>query len=568
MLGASKASPHRLRPRRSLHESQTKQQLKPNKSKCTVTIKIIKLASAILVPLMIGVFTFVTALQESRTSQMQRDADFTRSERAAQLQREAENRQREYQEETAKEMQRQNIYDAFMKDMKSIVLKDNLDLTTAEVLFARAKTVSTLEQIDNKRKWYLIKFLYDNQLLNYKKETTNKYIDLMGADLSNVQFGSKIKYVRRIDLTSIRLLQLELKNTSFENVILNRASFTSSNLNNSNFIDVSMIGTDFSDTTLENSQFSLSHFQNISFKGATLKRSLLSPVLTVGQLFLDKIDYTNSDLSESKFQNIKITLTVKFDGANLGQIQFFDTEFPKGILFKNFNMQMSKFVSIRLDNGAFISCNMTGTVFEKPSFQSITFEEVDLRNSQFNNITDSTGIIHLNKVNLIGSNLNVSRKQVFRISDSLLPNGTFETSFDRFQVNMIQNGNAEQGLCYYSLSQNRTGEQLSGWLVTGNVMQTYYNTSEQQMSISNYQSDWQSCFFFGGYANTNETKSAGHRIQQEINVEQLTVLINLRQIGYNVSAYMGGFDDDDSSTSMKIIFKSGIKVINQLTLSK
>ena len=157
-------------------EYQTNGQLQPVRTKCQSTIKIIKLVSAILVPLMIGAFTVVTTLQESKNAQMQRDAELAKMEHQAQLQREAEKRQREAdavkikeQQErddmNAKEIRIQSVYDTFMRDMSSIVLKDNLNLTIPEILFARAKTLLTLEQMDAKRKWYLIKFLYDSQLL-------------------------------------------------------------------------------------------------------------------------------------------------------------------------------------------------------------------------------------------------------------------------------------------------------------------------------------------------------------------------------------------------------------------
>ncbi|CAF4885826.1 unnamed protein product, partial [Rotaria sp. Silwood1] len=44
-----------------------------------------KLCSAILVPLMIGMFTVITTIQESRRSQLQRDAEMMKIEQQAQL---------------------------------------------------------------------------------------------------------------------------------------------------------------------------------------------------------------------------------------------------------------------------------------------------------------------------------------------------------------------------------------------------------------------------------------------------------------------------------------------------
>ncbi|CAF4797246.1 unnamed protein product, partial [Rotaria sp. Silwood1] len=54
-----------------------------------------KLCSAILVPLMIGMFTVITTIQESRRSQLQCDAERMKIEQQAQLKQEADVRQGE-----------------------------------------------------------------------------------------------------------------------------------------------------------------------------------------------------------------------------------------------------------------------------------------------------------------------------------------------------------------------------------------------------------------------------------------------------------------------------------------
>ncbi len=46
----------------------------------------------------------------------------------------------------------------------------------------------TLDEIDSKREWDLIKFLNDTQLV-YKNQLGMRYIDLVEVDLSNVKFG-------------------------------------------------------------------------------------------------------------------------------------------------------------------------------------------------------------------------------------------------------------------------------------------------------------------------------------------------------------------------------------------
>jgi uncharacterized protein YjbI with pentapeptide repeats len=451
----------------------------------------------------------------------------------------------------AKEIRMQNIYDTFMREISSIVLKDNINLTKAEITFARAKTVLTLEQIDPKRKWYLIKFLYDNQLL-YTSKWGMKYLDLAEVDLSNVNFGGKRQFGRRTDLSSILLSNIQLRNSTFENVGLSQANFVFSDLNNSNFIGVSMSGASFMNTIMENSKLVLSNLGNSSFKDSKLKLSSWSVVSSVGRPVFANVDYSDCDLSESTFQGMKIATSVKFDRVNFARTNFIDVVFSNGMSFNDINMQMSNFIKIELTGGEFIKCNMVGAIFEKIMFKNVNFEHVDLRESQFIDIPDY-GSIQFRHVNLIGSNLNVTREKLFRITDSFLPNGTFKTSFMSFGMNLIKNGDAEQGQCY-DFNQNLTTAP-KGWSHNGDVAQIYYeNNTDWKMNSTNYSSDWHSCFF-GSYRRGN---SSAYSIRQEINVEQLSALINARRARYQASAYLGGFEDEQSSTSIRISFKNTI----------
>lgn len=262
------------RPRSASIGYRNNDQSKLAKPKWTLTIKLTKLASAILVPVMIGIFTVVTTLQESQRAQLQRNSDIEKIERQAQLQREMDaskmKEQHAYDESNLREVRIQNVYDAFIREMSSIVLKYNLNLTISEVIFARAKTLATLEQIDSKRKWYLVKFLYDSQLL-YGNKSGMRFTDLADADLSNVQFSVEKRFARRLELEGIRLSRVQLRNSLFENIGLNRASFRYSSLNNSNFIGVSIVGANFQDTILENSKFVLYNLQQTSFQNSHLK---------------------------------------------------------------------------------------------------------------------------------------------------------------------------------------------------------------------------------------------------------------------------------------------------------
>ena len=197
---------------------------------------------------------------------------------------------------------------------------------------------------------------------------------------------------------------------------------------------------------------------------------------------------------------------------------------------------------------------MTGTIIEKSYLKNVLFNHVDLQQSQFNDILDS-GNIRFIQTNLIGSNVNVTSNQISLIADSFLPNKTFRTSFTRFGMNLIENSDAEQGLCY-DMNQSSIEATPYGWFRHNDVIQMHYKNNNWTVNIINYTNDWGTCFFSGGKPYSKEqAKLNTNAIQQEINFEQLSVLIDARQAKYYASAYLGGFESDIGSTSMRIEFK-------------
>ncbi|CAF5065665.1 unnamed protein product, partial [Rotaria sp. Silwood1] len=370
---------------------------------------------------MIGAFTVVTTLQESKRVQLQREADMTKLERQAELQQEAEKRQgevdalkikeqQEHESQSAKEIRMQNIYDTFMKEMLPIVLKENINITIPELVFARAKTTLTLDQIDPTRKWYLVKFLYDNHLL-YENKPGMRYIDLADSDLSNVRFGANKNPILRLDLRGIRLTRIQLRNSSFGNVVLNQANFEYSDLNNSNFIHVVILGANFRQTILENCKFILSQFQNTSFKKSQLKLSSWTSISTTHLLSFNNIDYSYCDLSEAIFHHLVITTSVRLDEANLERVTFSDIKLSTGTVFKDLNMKMSKFIDVSLLDGKFFRCNMMGAIFKNLRWKNVLFHHVDLQHTQFDEMHGS-GNIEFIYVNLVGSNLNITNDKI------------------------------------------------------------------------------------------------------------------------------------------------------------
>ncbi len=129
---------------------------------------------------------------------------------------------------------------AYLKDMAELMLSDNFTLKNkliATVL--RTKTVTTLGQLDGKRKGHLVRFLYKGQMITFWQPS----IDLTDADLSSVDLTNyKLRTVSfaKCNLFNAIFRKTSLKDVAFESALLITASFDDSNLENVNFYEANL----------------------------------------------------------------------------------------------------------------------------------------------------------------------------------------------------------------------------------------------------------------------------------------------------------------------------------------
>lgn len=535
---------------------------KHHQNKRHLVIKLIKLFAAILVPLMIGAFTVITTLHDSNSARYQREADLLRMERQGKLQEETEKRQRltdlekireqqNYNDRVAKEARIQNVYDGYMQDLTNIVLKPNVNLTVPELLFVRSRTLSVLDQIDVKRKWYLIKFLYDSGML-FVKDSGNRYVDLGGGDLSHVRFGSTENFIRKVSLEKIRLTNMVIVNASFYNVMLRYASFDYSDLNGSTFQATAFFGMSFFRASLDTCKFYLNRLENTSLVRSSLSKTIWSFESLQNVVSMMHVDFSDTNLTDSKFIKTSFAPNVRFDRVDFDRSEFFNLKFPPNFQFMDVSLKNVRFIDITFDGMLFLQSNLSESYFEQCFFRNVRFDYVDLQRTQFNSIPSSSKI-DFNRVNLIGSNLNMSYLPHVNIRDSWLPNGTFVTSFRSLGRNLLLNSGAEEGQCYANPHGNLTEAMTPpGWERVGNVFQVLYNATNWKMD--EMKKEWQSCLFFA--TPTREHKKV--ILRQIINVTELAMLINTRRARLEVSGYLGGFEDERTQVTMAVIFrKSG-----------
>ena len=217
-----------------------------SRTKCSMIMKIMKLIAAILVPVAIGALTIVQTLQESRNDQLHRDAEY--QSRIDEQLKIKDEQQRE--DSYRNELRIQSIYEKFLTEVQPTIRIPNENLTESDLIFIRAKLFATFEQIDSRRKSYLIKFLYDSQLLytqDYLTKLNYHFVDLDGADLSNCQFGlnNQIDLFKKMNFQGIRLSGVRLRNASFIYVNLSNSTFEASDLTRTNFTNTNLLNVSF-----------------------------------------------------------------------------------------------------------------------------------------------------------------------------------------------------------------------------------------------------------------------------------------------------------------------------------
>ena len=170
-----------------------------NKWDCIPIREFLKLISQILIPLMIGTFTLVIALQQHNLNKENRkkDLDIADRNRQQQFQIDEQRRAQELALDEARRLQdlsiaenyqRDLVFNQYIRDLTNILLENNYFLSRSILnLIIRPKTLTILRQLDPSRKVLLIKFLYESKMLRTDYE--NIRVDLTDADLNGIQFN-------------------------------------------------------------------------------------------------------------------------------------------------------------------------------------------------------------------------------------------------------------------------------------------------------------------------------------------------------------------------------------------
>jgi len=150
---------------------------------------------------------------------------------------------------------------------------------------ARSRTLAVLRMLDGKRKWNVLKFLSDMNLILRDKDGTNDHpiISLHDADLSYLFFCPVIpskdvdfRYqplFQDIDLSGSDLNNAQLNEIKFYNANLNNANWTDSLINGCVFSGVSFTSSYFVNCKIRNSHFMESDFSSCKFIRAKIQET-------------------------------------------------------------------------------------------------------------------------------------------------------------------------------------------------------------------------------------------------------------------------------------------------------
>jgi Pentapeptide repeats (8 copies) len=198
--------------------------------------------------------------------------------------------------------QQEDLLQSYLDRMSDLLLLHDLrgsDARPDVKNIARARTLTVLPRLDNKRKGSLIRFLYESHLIasNTKACIKLRGADLRGADLSNFHLDGA-------DFREANFCGANLNGVNFNGALLCGVSFCHANLNGATLRGADLNRADLSSATLH---------------GASLERAKLTHANLI-DTSLFQTDFTRADLSEALVNGAKCDHTI-FEETVISQIQ-------------------------------------------------------------------------------------------------------------------------------------------------------------------------------------------------------------------------------------------------------
>ncbi|CAF1334317.1 unnamed protein product [Rotaria magnacalcarata] len=478
---------------------------------------VLQFMSALIVPLMLGVFTIVTTFHQQKMAREQRlqDLNESRHQRFEDLNETRNQRSlgESLQRELATKRYQDDLLVAYINAMAKLLEKYDGSLISDNVAstIARVKTLTTFRQLDAQRNFQIVRFLYEAKQLTDTPE--NRSLDLSAAELYDIDFRNasiKKKSLHNLSLTGVFLMNatflgLEMERIRFADTEFDIANFSLGRINHGNFSFTIFHNANFSYTRLDNVDFSSAELDTVNYSSANIlnavfnKGSLRNINFSFAQLvnvdflsarlenvdfsyaLLNKADFSFTSLSNVNFSNAQL-INVNFPNTILNDVDFSFAKLHKPYFFE---AQLTKinFASTALILANFRLTKVSNTTFQKSSCVASTFDDTSLSDCNFwhSNLKEAkfkqAKLNHLNfsranlyKTDFTGTNIGKSElENALSIEDAVLSNGTLV-----HDANLINNG---QGDCNIPL--------INGWtLGSGNVTKLMSNRSNSNCQFT------------------------------------------------------------------------------------
>jgi uncharacterized protein YjbI with pentapeptide repeats len=304
--------------------------------------------------------------------------------------------QRQSDQKIANDRLQENELQTFYDRMTELLLDKNLRSsgTNDEVRsIARTRTITTLRNLDENRRGFIIQFLFEAGLINQLQPI----IALKNADLRRIVFSRS--QIHQISLEHTIMTDSTLYKSVFQDV-----NFSKSDLSGAKFDRTSCLGCNFDDANLSKtvaynfyglkSSYERCNFSEVDFTGANLVETkfnhanMESCVINHAQLF-------NAELVEAVLRNAKANKVnlqnAKCFGAN------FDNAELHSIIATNAEFRLSSFRGAILEKANFQQASLVGAQLQGAKLRGANLVEADLKGANLSgaDLTDAdlTGAI-------------------------------------------------------------------------------------------------------------------------------------------------------------------------------
>lgn len=230
---------------------------------------------------------------------------------------------------------------------------------------ARARTLTTLSQLDNKRKKSVLQFLCESNLIQNDQECI---ISLSDADLK----GADLRFSR---LRGTNLCRTNLRNAKLNNAVLHVANLRLAILHNADLLQANLLGAslkgadlsganlsgaNLSGTNLHAANLHAAKLQGIKWLGATLHATKLQGAKLSGTKWhgasLHSTDLNHADLSHADLSG-----TTTLQGANLSEADLSSANLSKAKLI-GADLSKANLIDANLNKANLTDANLSGAI--------------------------------------------------------------------------------------------------------------------------------------------------------------------------------------------------------------